>query len=699
MGSGIFSIGVSALQVAQLNLSTTSHNIANASTEGYTRQRTVQASNIAVLTGAGYVGSGAHVSTIERVYSATISNQVNSAQTKVSALDAYSTEISSLDSLLSDVNTGVSSALTSFFGSVSSVASDPTSLTTRQTFISAARTLASRFQNANEQINQQYRNINTEIEGYVSEINSYSTQIATLNQKIIDASAVTGQQPNDLLDQRDQLVASLNQLVGVKTTTNTNGSYNVYFGNGQPLVTSTTVSTLTATASSEDPSRVAVGVQTATGAVELPESVISGGSLGGVLSYRSETLDSAAAQLGNIAASVALTVNAQQALGQDLLGNVSGDSGFASTLFSISVPKVVANSNNPTGAATISASFSTPSYNSSSGTFYTNLTNSNYRVQYDGTNLKMTRLSDGTSWSVDWTTSGATTDADLVTALNAKVTASTQGSQGFAVSVSGTLTAGSSYLIEPTGGVADSITVNSTVAADVRLVAAAAPVKTTAGLTTSPTGLTTSPNSGSATVTPGGVVSGYDRSSLPVTLKYDKTTGKLNLLGPTGATVSLPVTITKNGVSTGPTTMSSIPYDSGTTISFNGISFQIAGTPADGDTFTVAKNTGGVSDSRNITLIGNLQTGKTMSGNSASYATVYSQLVSDVGNKAGETDTLLTAQKTVLSDAQSSRDSTSGVNLDEEAADLIKYQQAYQAAAKVLQIASTLFNSILSIGS
>lgn len=689
MGSGIFSIGVSALQVAQLNLATTSHNIANASTDGYTRQRAIQASNIAVLTGAGYVGSGAHVSTIDRVYSATIANQVNSAQTKVSSLDAYSTEISSLDSLLSDANTGVSSALTSFFSSVSSVASDPTSLTTRQTFLSAARTLASRFQSTNEQINQQYRTINTEIEGYVSEINSYSKQIATLNQKIIDASAATGQQPNDLLDQRDQLVSSLNKLVGVKTTTNSNGSYNVYFGNGQPLVTSTTVSTLTATASSEDPSRIAVGVQTASGAVELPESVISGGSLGGVLSYRSETLDSAAAQLGNIAASVALTVNAQQALGQDLLGNVSGDSGFASTLFSISAPKVVANSNNPSGAATISASFNTPSYNSSTGTFYTNLTNSDYRLQYDGTNLQMTRLSDGVSWSVNWTTSGATTDAGLVQALNAQVLASTQGSQGFTVNVSGTLTAGSSYLLEPTGGVADSMAVNSTVAADVRLIAAAAPVNTTAS----------SSNSGSAAITSGSVVSGYDRSNLPVTLKYDKTSGKLNLLDSAGNPITLPVTITKNGVSTGPTSTSSITYDSGTTISFNGISFKISGTPSDGDTYTVAKNTGGVSDSRNITLIGNLQTGKTMSGNSASYATVYSQLVSDVGNKAGETDTLLTAQKTVLSDAQSSRDSTSGVNLDEEAADLIKYQQAYQAAAKVLQIASTLFNSILSIGS
>lgn len=671
MGTGIFGIGVSALQVAQLNLATTSHNIANASTAGYHRQRTIQASNVAVQTGAGYVGTGAHVTTIERVYSATVSKQVNTAQAKVSALDAYSTEISSLDNLLSDESSAVSSALTDFFSSISDVSSDPSSLTTRQTLVSAAETLAARFQSLNETVTQQYETVNSEVSGYVTQINSYSQQIATLNKQIINAQAASGQTPNDLYDQRDQLVAELNKLVGVTTSTNENGSYNVYFGNGQPLVTSTTVVNLVAMQSSEDPSRITVGVQGYSGNAELPESLVTGGSLGGVLEYRSETLDSVANELGQIAASVALTINAQQALGQSLSGEILGDSNFASDFFSISSPKVVANSNNPSGAAELTASFTTPTA-SSDGTFYTDLTTSNYRLQYDGTNLSLTRLSDNVSWSVA---------SSSIDDLNAAITSSSQGSQGFTLALSGTLVANSSYLIRPTSGIADSIEVNSAISADVSLVAAAAPIIAEAS----------SSNTGSATVTNGSVVTGYTTANLPVTLTYDSSAQTLSGFS------SFPVTVTVDGVET---SYSSDPvaYSSGGTISFDGISFEISGTPANGDTYTVDGNTSGVSDSRNITLIGNLQTGKTMAGNTASFATVYSKMVSDVGNKASEVDTLLTAQTTILTDAQDAEDSLSGVNLDEEAANLIQYQQAYQAAAKVLSIASTLFDSILAIG-
>lgn len=671
MGSGVFSVGVSALQAAQINLATTAHNIANTSTAGYSRQRALQASNVAVLTGAGYVGSGVHVTTIERAYSSTVVAQVNLAQSKVSALGTYSTEITTLDNLLSDEGSSVSSALSSFFGSVSDVSADPSSLTTRQTLVSAAATLAARFQSVSEQINLQYQNVNTEIQGYVSEINSYAERIATLNKQIITAEAANGQPPNDLYDQRDQLIAELNTLVGVSTTTNTNGSYNVYFGNGQPLVTSSTVTTLQAVASSEDPSRITIGVNTVNGGVELPESLISGGSLGGILQYRSETLDLAANELGRVAASVAATVNAQQALGQDLLGNIEGDSQFASTFFNVSAPRVVANVNNADISVVVSASYTAPSI-SSDGIPYTNLTTSDYRLQYDGTNLSLTRLSDNQTWSVV---------SDNIDDLNAEIESSASGAQGFSLSVSGALTANSSYLIQPTRYAASSIAVNASVSSDVRLVAAAAPIIASA----------TSSNTGSASVTNGAVAAGYSVNNIPVTLTYDSASGSLSGFS------SFPVTVTIDGNSL-EYTSDPVPYSSGATISFDGISFKISGTPANGDTFTVNANTNGVSDSRNMSLIGALQTAKTMDGGAGSYATVYAQMISDIGNKASEIDTVKTAQTTILTQAQDSRDSISGVNLDEEAANLIQYQQAYQAASKVLQIASKLFDSILAIG-
>ena len=667
MGSGIFSIGSSALQNAQLALATTSHNIANASTEGYSRQRIIQASNVAVLTGSGYVGTGAHVSTIERVYSSYISTQINSAQAKVSSLESYSTEISSLDSLLSDEDSGMASALEDFFDAIGEVSSDPSSETTRQTMVSAAETLASRFQSLSDLVAQQYQSVNSQVEGTISSINSYASQIASLNKQIIVAESANGQPPNDLYDQRDQLVNDLNELIGVTTTTNSNGSYNVFFGNGQPLVTGTSTTSLVAVPSSEDPSRLTVGIETNSGGVELPESVVTGGSLAGLLEYRSETLDSASGELGRIAASVALTFNAQHALGQDLLGNIAGDSSFVSDFFTISTPVVVDNTNN-TGDAVVSASLLPASYNTDSGTFYTNLTGSDYRLEYDGTDLTLTRLSDNTSW-----TAGSASD------LNALIT-----SEGFEVSIpSGTLSAGDSFLIRPTGDAAESIAVNDDITADVRLIAVAAPVRTEAD----------SDNTGSATITEGSVVNGYSTTSLPVTLTYDSSTGNLSGFS------SFPVTLFVDGKKFGEYSAGDpVPYKSGGVISFDNISFTISGTPGNGDSFVIESNTNGVSDNRNALLLAQLQTGKTMTGNTASFATVYATLVSDVGNKASEVDTLLAAQETILTEAEDARQSLSGVNLDEEAINLLEYQQAYQAAAKVLEIASTLFDSILALG-
>lgn len=572
MGSGIYSIGVSSLQNAQLGLATTSHNIANANTEGYSRQRIIQVSNVATLTGAGYVGQGAHVSTIERIYSSYVAKQVYTAQTKASQLEAYSTSITQLNNLLLDEDAGLASALDGFFEGVNQVSADPSSLAVRQTMVSSAEALVSRFQSLNSQIDAQYESINTQVQGYVTSINSYAQQIATLNKQIIVAEASTNQPPNDLYDQRDRVVAELNELIGVQTTTNSNGSLNVFFGNGQQLVVGMTTATLKAVQSSSDPSRLTVGIVNPAGVQELPESVISGGALAGILQYRSETLDKAANELGRIAASLALTFNAQHAEGRDLLGNVGG---LVADFFNVEDPTVIGNANNPTNAAgepevNVTATFTTPSQ-SSDGTFYTNLTTSDYRLDYNGSGLTLTSLSNPADvW----------TGADIA-AINTQIATSL----GFSISADAAFSVGEtySYVIQPTRNAAQGIEMNDAVTADVRLIAAG------------------------------------------------------------------------------------------------------------------ASSASGVSDNRNALLLAQLQTGKTMDGNTASFATAYAQMVSDLGNKGNEVKTLLAAQTTLLTEAEDARDSVSGVNLDEEAAKLIEYQQAYQAAAKMLQIASELFDSILAI--
>lgn len=665
MGSGIYSIGVSAMQVSQLGLATTSHNIANANTDGYSRQRILQASNVGVATGAGYVGQGAHVTTIERLYSSLITTQVNSAQSKVSSLESYSTELTSLNNLLSDSDSGLASALKSFFTGVQQVSSDPSSLTTRQTLVSSAQAMTSRFQSLSTLVDDQYKAINTQIQGYVSSVNSYSQQIASLNKEIVVAESANSQPPNDLYDQRDQLVADLNELIGASTTTNTDGSFNVFFGNGQPLVTGTQVTKLVAMTSSSDPTRVTVGVETSGDPMELPESVITGGSLSGVMEYRSEVLDDTAKRLGQIAVSLAYTFNAQHALGQDLQGNIGDD---VASFFTISEPTVISNN---TTAPTISVDIAVEA--SSDGTFYTSLTASDYKLAYDGTNLTLTRLSDNKK------VGEAATLADLNDQIKA--------SEGFILNGSDVFDSadtGASYLIKPTSNAASSIAVNATIAADVRQIAAAAPIRTAA----------TSSNSGNATISAGSVSTGYSApaaNSQFVFTYSDSNPGALSV----AVVVKDPVTGTVT--SSTPGSPASVSFTSGQSITYDGISFTVSGTPADNDSFVVQPNTNGVSDNRNMLLLGKLQTGKTMAGNTASYSTVYAQLVSDAGNKGAEAQTILAAQTTLLSEAQDSRDSLSGVNLDEEAANLLKYQQAYQAAAKMLQIASEMFDAVLNI--
>ena len=674
MGTGIITTGIAGLQVAQLGLLTTEHNITNANTPGFNRQRTVQSTNIAMLSGAGYIGQGAHVSTVERMYSGFLSAQVNSAQSTSSELDAYYTQIKQIDNMLADVNAGVSPALQEFFTGVQKVAANPSQLPSRQAMISSAQALVARYQGLDDRLSEMYDGVNSQIATAVTSINSYAEQIASLNQSIVIAQSSINQPANDLLDQRDQLVSELNKLVKVTSSTNTDGSFNVYFGNGQQLVVGAQVMTMTVQAAAADSSRLVVGLKNAAGTQELPESLISGGSLGGLLSFRSGSLDRVANELGRNAASLALTFNAQNALGQDLQGNIHGDPNFVDDFFNVPTPKVIANTLNAAGSPNVSASYTAPAFN---GNFYTELTGSDYRLSSDGTNLTLTRLSDNYSWTTA-TMGGSTDPADLT----AVIAADPSGPQGFTLAASAVLSAGTSYLIEPTRDAARNLSVNAVVAADPRLVAAAAPIRTQAG-----TG-----NTGSAIVSAGSVATGYSAASgLPATFTYAAGV-------PPQLSATVDVTVTSGGVSTTYLAGASWNYVSGDNIVFNnGISFNISGTPGNNDSFVVARNSAGISDGRNALALGGLQTQNTMTGKTASFQSAYAQLVSDSGNKSRELAVKSEAQSALLKQSEAARDSLSGVNLDEEAANLLRYQQAYQASAKMLDVGNKLFDSLLSI--
>jgi len=667
MSTGIFGIGISGLGAAQLALLTTEHNVVNANTPGYTRQRTVQATNTAINTGAGAIGQGVHVQTIERMYDSFLVSQVNTAQTQTSSLDAYYSQVQQIDSMLADTSAGLSPALQDFFAGVQQVAANPSSLPARQSMISSAQTLASRFNNMDARLVGLADQVNGRITGAVTDINTYAAQIADVNQRIVVSESGSGQPANDLMDQRDQLVFELNKLIKVTTNTNSDGTYNVFIGSGQQLVVGSNVTEMTAMASKADPSKIVVGLKTAGGSQELPESMITGGELGGLVAFRKDSLDVAANELGRVAASLALTFNAQHELGQDLLGKVSGEAGFVGEFFTIPDPKVVSNSSN-TGTGALTATFSAPTAPTApnySGNFYTNLTNSNYQVQFGAAGAyTITRLTDNVT---------VASGSGLGTAAF----------DGVSLNIATIGASGDKFVIKPVAEAGRNIDINTQIAADPRLVAAAAPVAVVKTLT----------NTGAMTVSQGVVGRGYSIAGLPVTLTTNAAATAL-----TGAPAAWSAVYSDGTTGTGP---GNISLTNGTAtlakISFSGMSFDVNGSPKAGDSFVIGRNTSGVQDGRNSVLFAKLQTQNTVAGGAATFQSAYARLVADNGIRTREAKVQLTAQGAILDQAQATRDSLSAVNLDEEAANMLKFQQAYQASSKILEIGSKLFDTILSI--
>lgn len=636
----ILSTGVSGLNAAQLGMLTTSHNISNASTAGYNRQQIIQGANTPLFTGAGFVGQGTHVQTITRIYDQFLGSQVLSAEAGAAQMDAYQAQIAQIDNLLADANAGLSPALADFFKGVQDVAANPSSVPGRQSMLSAGQALVARFQALDQRLSEIRDGTNQQIAAQITQINTYSTQLADINQRIILAQAgSTNQAANDLLDQRDQMLKDLNKLVRVSTVTQGDGAFNVFVGNGQPLVVGNQSYQLKAVQATDDPERTTVAIVGVGGtALTLPESQITGGSLGGLLAFRSETLDAAQNSLGRIALTLAQNFNDQHKLGQDLTGVLG------TNFFTVSTPTVRANGlNTGTGAPTVAIDPAT----------IDRLTSSDYQLTYVGgvTPYRLTRLSDN--------------QVQNFAALPQTV-------DGMTIAVGAWVpNANDRVLIQPTRAGARNIAMAFS---DARMIAAAAPIRTAAPLA----------NTGTATIDAGSVSS---TASLPlagtVTLTYNSATSQF--------------------VVTGPIVAGPIAYVSGQAISIAGMTVTISGSPANGDQFTIANNSNGVADNRNAGLLGALQTRSTMVGSAtsaatATYQSAYSQIVSAVGSKSNEVQAIGAAQQGLADHATTALQSFSGVNLDEEAANLMRYQQAYQASAKVLAIAGKLFDSIIALG-
>jgi flagellar hook-associated protein 1 len=631
MSSGVFGIGVSGLAAAQAGLVATGHNIANANTLGYHRQEIQQSAVSPIYTGSGFMGQGVQVDTVVRAYSQFLDTQLAQAQAQASYYSTYNAQLSQIDNVVADTNAGLSPALQDFFKAAQDVATNPASMPSRQSLLSAGAALASRFNTLATTFDELRSGVNSQVTSTVAEINSESQQIADLNARILAVQQNPNQQPNDLLDQRDALVSQLNQLVGTTVVTQSDGTINVVIGNGQTLVVGRQALSLTTTPALDDPRRLDVGYVAGGNVVLLGSSSLQGGSLGGLLAFRSNELDATQNSIGRVALGLAQSFNDQNQLGQDLNGALGGN------FFAAPTPVVIGKSTN-SGTAVMTASVSNAGA----------LTTSDYRLSYTGANYSVTRLSDGTTTT--YATLPQTVDGVTITLA------------------SGAAANGDSFLIQPTRDAARNIAVSL---ADPAQIAAAAPILTNTALT----------NAGSGTISAGTVNTPPPPNA--------------NLQQPVTLTFTSATTFNVNGAGTGNPV--GVTYTPGAAITYNGWTVQIAGAPAAGDGFSVTTNSGGRADGRNALLLAGLQTQNTLAGGTTTFQGAYSQMVSVVGNKTRQIDITSQAQDKFVADSTAAQQSVSGVNLDEEAANLLRYQQAYQAAGKMIQIAQTLFQSILAL--
>lgn len=672
----LLNIGLSGLAANKTSLAVTGHNISNVNTPGFSRQDTVQATRIPQFSGAGYIGSGTTLTDVRRSYSEFLTTQVRTSTALSSDVEAYRSQIEQLDSLLAGTTTGITPSLQKFFSSLQTAAEDPANIPARQLVLSEAEGLARRFNTVYDRISEQNEFINKQMVAVSDQVNRLATSVASYNEAIAVAAA-NGQQPNDLLDAREEAIRQLSTYVGVTVVAQDDNSVNLFVGSGQPLVVGSTTSRLEVVPGQGDPTRFEVNFVSG-GSSQGITSLLTGGELGGLIRYRAETLDPTLNSLGRLALAVSDQVNTQLGQGLDLKGQVGtalfGDFNDAA-LAALRVRAFSTNTGNVQPALNITDS--------------SVLTTSDYRLEYDGTNYTARRLSDGEAMTL--TPSGPYTYPQTLAFTDAA-----GRDQGFELVIDSAPAAGDKFLLQPTRRGATSI---STVLDQPDQLAFAAPLRSEANLQ----------NRGNAVIGQPSIDNVQDplvpadlQALSPLTMTYagpvaPATTGTLTLSAPAGVTVS-------------PATLSITPGQSNTlsyTITSAGSTLEVSqafsGRPETGDTFSLGFNQNGVSDNRNALKLVDLQSKQTVGvdktvgiATGVSFTDGYGDLVERVGTLTAQARQDSEATGAILKQATDNRDSLSAVNLDEEAANLIKFEQYYNASAQIIQVARSLFDTLIN---
>ena len=674
----LLNIGLSGLAANKTSLAVTGHNITNVNTPGFSRQETIQATRIPQFSGAGYIGSGTTLVDVRRIYNEFLNTQVRSSTALSSDVQAYLGQINQLDSLLAGSTTGINPGLQKVFAALQTAAEDPANIPARQLALSESEGLAKRFNTVYDRLYEQNAFINKQLSAVTDQVNQLATSIAGYNDAIAVAAS-NGKQPNDLLDAREEAVRKLSTFIGVTVVAQDDSSYNLFIGSGQPLVVGNKASRLEVVPGLSDPLRSEVQFVSGNSRQGIT-SLITGGEMGGLIRYREDVLDTTLNAVGRLALSVTDQVNRQLGQGLDLNGQ------FGNGLFrDLNDPLLIGQRS----LARVGNSDTTANLNVLIEDT-TQLTTSDYEVEFtNATDYTVRRISDGTSFGPFDITVVPAAEFDGVS-LNV---------------ASGTFAAGDRFRIMPTRNAGQDIRADmkrpEELAFAAPLKSQTSPANIGTGVITQPTlkteidiydpvaqadletSLRNAPPLRIVMGAGGGATQGYDVVDINGNVIDTGVIvpGQNNKL-----TITVPATA-------GPPAVP-VPFDYEVTIS---------GRPQGGDNFSVSFNTNGVSDNRNALKLIDLQNRATIGINplasattGSSFTDAYGDLVERVGTLTSQARVDGEATGAILKQATDNRDSVSAVNLDEEAAKLIQFEQYYQASAQIIQVARSLFDTLIN---
>lgn len=633
----LFGTALSGLRAFQRGLHVTSHNVANSATEGYSRQRVEFSSRSPVGIGSFTVGAGVDVDAVRRLNDEFIELQILNYSSSYHSSKTLFERASNVDDMLTNDFSNLSMNFQRFFDSIQDVNNNPSSIPVRQIMLSEAGVLVEQFHSLSDQFSNQRIKVNREIADAADRINDLAKSISGINLQILSSGNVNSNFPaNDLLDQRDTLVKKLSELVNVTTLKQKDGTLNVSIGNGQSLVLGSNYNMISTTPNYYDPEQPEIAVVTKAGSVPITQ-FIKGGELGGLLEFRSNVLTKAENSVGRMAAGLSYGFNQQHRLGMDM------DGGHNAAFFTDPQAVVASNKNNAgTGVATAVI------------TDVGKLTTADYQLTYNGSDYLLRDVEKNTTTTIP---GGGPFPYDT--------------GFGFTLSLSGVPVTGDSFLVRPTRQASADIALTIT---DPRKYAAAAPLRLNES-----TGL----NSGLKATLQINDYTDTNLASQNIQIRISSTSPDLyEMYDVTGGT---PGVLMGGGA-----------YNSGgMSFAMNGWQLNLSGAPQLGDVINVESNADGVGDNTNSLALSGLQTLDILEQGTMNYQEAYSSMVSVVGTVTRQSDSMSKAQETMLSHAVSKREAISGVNLDEEAANLLKYQQAYQASSRVLATANLMFETLL----